>query len=257
MLDRRLTPRAGWAFSYDTIGRGGTPYSVFSNTLVSNEAQFGASLVLSPTTLLIAGLTAGFERGDQSKPYRLIPMFAPGVDVPRGASPDVVNALRLPVRPYEQLPTDRNRYSVGARLNQRFSGSTLRLEERLYDDSWQVLATTTDARLIVDFGPRVTAGPHARFHTQTGAVFHQRVYHAETTPAVLVPIYRTTDRELSPFMAMTGGASAWWRISEARQSIGWTLYASADALYSVYLDSLFVKNRLAGYGTIGIEAEFE
>jgi hypothetical protein len=56
---------------------------------------------------------------------------------------------------------------------------------------------------------------------------------------------------------MTGGASAWWRISDPRQGVGWTLYASADALYSVYFDSLFVKDRLAAYGTIGIEAELE
>jgi hypothetical protein len=252
ILEKRVSPRVGYALQYDTIGRGGTPYSVFSRELTAHEVSAGAGFVLSKTTVIIGGATAAFERGDQSKPYRLIPMFADGVEVPRGASADEVNAKRLPVRPYEQLPLDRNRYSIGARLTHRLPIASLRIDERLYDDSWDIKATSTDARLLFDIGSHLTAGPHARFHAQTGAKFHQRVYHAEVTPAVLVPIYRTTDRELSPLVSMTGGAAAWWRLTES-----WTLYASADALYSIYFDSLYTTDRIAGYGTIGIEAEFE
>ena len=112
-------------------------------------------------------------------------------------------------------------------------------------------------RFLFDFGTRLTAGPHVRFHAQTGAVFHQRVYHAETTPNVVVPIFRTTDRELSPLASTTAGLAAWWKIADARKGIGWMVYASGDALYSIYFDSIFATNRLAGYGTLGIEAEFE
>jgi hypothetical protein len=56
---------------------------------------------------------------------------------------------------------------------------------------------------------------------------------------------------------VTGGASAWWRLSPEGEGIGWTLYASGDALYSHYRDTLYTSSRLAGYGTLGIEAVFE
>ena len=168
-----------------------------------------------------------------------------------------MNALRLPVRPYEQLPLERDRYTLAARLAHRFNGSTLRLEERLYDDSWQVRASSTDVRFLVDLGSRITAGPHARLHMQTGANFHQRVYHAEVAPTVLLPVFRTTDRELAPLVSMTGGAAAWWRVTDGRETLGWTIYASGDVIHSLYLDSIYATNRTAGYGTIGLEVELE
>jgi hypothetical protein len=257
LFDKRVTPRLGWNTSYDWIGRGGTPYDVFHHTLVVNEGALGASFVLSPRTLAVAGVTAGFERGDQSKPYRLIPMFAPGVDVAPGASTNEVNDKRLPVRPYEQLPLERDRLAIGLRLAQRFSSSTLRLEERLYADTWQNRATTTDLRWLIDASSRFTVGPHVRFNWQTGASFFQRVYHAEVTPVVSVPAFRTTDRELGPFYAFSGGASAWWKLTSEDAGVAWMLYGSGDVLYSIYTNSLYVNSRVATYGTIGIEAVFE
>jgi hypothetical protein len=257
-FDKRVTPRLAWNLSYDWIGRGGTPYDVFHHTFVTNEGQLGSSFVLSPRTVVVVGVTAGFERGDQSKPYRLIPMFAAGVDVPAGASADVVNAVRLPVRPYEQLPLERDRTAIGLRLIRRIGQTTLRLDERLYDDTWQNRATTTDARWLIDASSRVTVGPHVRFHWQTGTSFFERVYHAELAPSVVVPSFRTTDRELGPFYAFTGGGSVWWKLStEDEGSIGWLLYASGDVLHDVYTNSLYVGSRTAGYGTVGIEAVFE
>lgn len=257
LFEKRITPRIGWSLSSDIIGRGGTPFDVFSHRVLTNEGTLGTSIVLSPTSVLVAGVSAGFERGDPSKPYRLVPMFARGVDVPAGASAAEVNAKRLSLRPYEQLPLERDRLALSLRLIHRMGPSTFRLEERLYADSWENRATTTDARLLVDLGSKLTLGPHARFHTQTGATFFQRDYHADVEPVVTVPIFRTTDRELGPLYAFTGGASAWWRLSPEGEGVGWTLYASGDALYSRYTDSIYATSRIAGYGTFGIEAVFE
>jgi hypothetical protein len=254
--DKRVTPRIGYAYTHDTIGRGGTSYDVYANTLVAHEITASASIVLGPKTLLVAGGTLGIERGDQSKPYRLIPMFARGAQIPRGASADVVNAQRLPVRPYEQLPLERDRYAIGLRFAHRFSGSTFRAEQRVYRDSWEVLASTTDVRFLVDIGAHVLVGPHARLHLQEGASFYHRVYIAETSPRLVVPTFRTTDRELGPMRSYTGGASAWWTLNEG-SSPTIVLYASGDVLYSSYMSSLYVTSRLGAYGTIGIEAVFE
>lgn len=257
LADKLVTPRIAYSYGHDTIGRGGTPYDVFSHTLDVHEVSGGSSFVLSPRSLLVAGVTAGFERGDQSKPYRLIPMFAPGVDVPKAASATLVNQLRLPVRPYEQLPLERDRYALALRFIQRLGAGTLRLEERLYDDSWQILASSTDLRFLFDLGSRLTVGPHARFHIQSAARFFHRVYHAETEPVVKLPAFRTTDRELGPLNALTGGLSAWLRLTDEHASTGLMLYASGDVMSTRYVDSLYVDSRLAGYGTLGMEAQFE
>jgi hypothetical protein len=260
LLDKRVTPRLAWNIAYDTIGRGGTPFDFFSHELLTNEGAASTSIILSPRSLLIVGVTGGFERGDQSKPYRLIPMFAPGVTVAQGATADEVNAKRLPVRPYEQLPLQRDRWALAARLIRRFGrSSTLRLDERLYTDTWQNRATTTDVRLLVDTSPTFTVGPHARFNAQTGTSFFHRVYNAYVGPTgpVTVPSFRTTDRELGPLYSFTLGASAVWKLSQEDAGIGWLVYGSGDALYSIYTNSLYVTSRIAPYGTLGIEAVFE
>src|SRR5207302_9129024 len=124
----------------------------------------GLTLVVDRTTIATVLADAVFESGDTSKPYRYIPMFAPGTDVPRGASIDSVMAARLPERTLEQLPLSRNRYALTLRMAHRFRASTLRLEERLYHDTWGIDATSTDARFLFDVARRVQLGPHVRVH---------------------------------------------------------------------------------------------
>jgi hypothetical protein len=113
-----------------------------------------------------------------------------------------------------------------------------------------------DEIATLERGRRVTFGPHGRLHVQSGANFFHRVYHAEVTPIVSVPVFRTTDRELGPLHAYTFGGMIWWRIRDD-DAPRLLLYLSADALYTQYHDSLYVRSRLAGYGTLGLEAEFE
>lgn len=100
------------------------------------------------------------------------------------------------------------------RLAQRIGETTLHIEQRYHDDSWQVRASSIDVRVLFDLGRHVIAGPHGRFHAQTGATFQQRVYHATIAPQVAVPIFRTIDRELSPLVSVTGGRAVWWRITD-------------------------------------------
>src|SRR5262249_2454959 len=87
-----LTPRVGITYTHDTIGRGNTPFDVFSHTLDTTEIEAGVTFVLSQTSLLLLSGTAQLERGDQSKPYRYVPMFDPvstALYVPVGASVDL------------------------------------------------------------------------------------------------------------------------------------------------------------------------
>ncbi|MDF2692879.1 MAG: hypothetical protein K0S65_1262, partial [Labilithrix sp.] len=207
-FDKQVTPALGYSYTWDTIGRAGTSYDVFGKPFDTHEITAGSTFVLSPTSLLVFGGSVALEDGDQSKPYRYIPLFAPGVSVAAGGSPEEVNRKRLPIKPLEQLPLDRQRFSVSARYVTRIGGrSTLRIEERLYRDTWEIMATSTDARWLVDVQPRLRVWPHLRLHGQTGASFFNRIYGATTEGdgSAVVPKFRTTDRELSPMIGITGG----------------------------------------------------
>ena len=159
--DKLITPRLAINYSHDNIGRG--PNN-FIQELDTTDLEAGVTLVVSPTSLLLVSTTLQLENGDQSKPYRYVPMFDPvnvAPYIPVGASVALVNAERLPFKPTEQLPLSRTRFAVGARFAHRFPGATLRLEQRLYSDSWALKATTTDARYVVGSRPpaRALASP--------------------------------------------------------------------------------------------------
>jgi len=76
----------------------------------------------------------------------------------------------------KRVPTERDRYSVGFRLAKRLTvpwNATLRLEERLYADTWNMFASSTDARYMVDASRFIRLWPHFRFHVQNGASFYK------------------------------------------------------------------------------------
>ncbi|HEY8041801.1 MAG TPA: DUF3570 domain-containing protein [Polyangiaceae bacterium] len=260
--DKLTSPRIAYDFSHDTIGRSTTPFSVFHHNLDTHEIEAGITFVVSASSVLLASGTVQLERGDQSKPYRYVPMFEPTVatTVKPGASIDGVNASRLQMRPLEQLPLERNRYAVGARFVHRFATSTLRLEQRLYDDSWDQKATTTDARWMLDVSRWLRVWPHARVNAQTGSNFYKLAYTASfdaTTHQYVAPAYRTDDREQSPLVTLTGGGGVRVALtpSEAKTQLAATF--QTDVMYSRYFDALFITSRTAVYGTLGLEGEFQ
>ncbi len=244
---------AGYGYGQDTIGRSGTPFSVFSRSLTRNALNAGLTIVVNPSTLVVVGGDLVFERGDQSKPYRYVPLFAADVapGVPQAASIGLVNTLRLPERPLEQLPLARDRYAIWGRYLYRFSTSTLRLEERLYTDSWSLHASTTDVRFLVDRGNRWNWRSHVRFHAQSPVSFWKRAY---TLTDAGVPALRTGDRELGPLWNATGGGGLRWRGGKPRPA-GWTIGADLDLTWTSFLDDLYVGSRLAGIFTLSWEVE--
>ncbi|MBS2019381.1 MAG: DUF3570 domain-containing protein [Deltaproteobacteria bacterium] len=258
--DKQFTPQASYSYTWDTIGRAGTDYDVFGKPFISHEIGLSATTVLSPLTVFVFGGGVALEDGDQSKPYRYVPLFAPGINPPAGASYETVNSQRSPVKPLEQLPLDRQRYSATARYISRIrANATLRLEERLYMDSWGIKASTTDARYLVDMSPRVRVWPHFHFHIQNGASFYNRVYGVtpRTADVVTIPAFRTTDRELSPNFGVTLGGGGRIVLTDPNSKSQIALFGTADALYNQYFNALYITNRIAFYGTLGVEADFE
>jgi hypothetical protein len=253
----------GYGFSHDTIGRCGdngtcTPFSVFSRDLQRGSFNGGVDFVIDRESLGSITGDVVVENGDQSKPYRYIAMFSPSVapTVPKGASIDLVNQERLPERPLEQLPLSRRRLALTGRYAHRLDGSTLRLEERVYDDSWGLVASSSDARWIFDLGRRFALWPHARFHVQDAVSFWQRAYVSGAAPGWNLPEYRTGDRELGPLWTLEGGFGVKWYLGSEADPEQWALQWTGDAMYTSFLDDLFLTSRTAFLGALGLEGQF-
>ena len=252
LADKNATLLFGFDHGRDVAGRTGTPFSVFSRALDIESFKAGLTLVLDRRTLGAFVADAIVENGDPSKPYRYIPLFAPGTVVPVGASVDLVTKLRVSARPLEQLPLSRDRFALSFRLAHRFgSASTLRLDERIYDDSWALKATTTDARWLVDVSPRVELGPHLRFHAQTPVSFWERAY--TLGPGFTYPALRTGDRELGPLLGLTLGGSLRWSIGPAERPSAWVLGLDINVSDTRYLDDLYTTERLSTVTALSIE----
>ncbi len=261
LFQKNATLLFGYSFGHDVRGRGGTPFSVFSRLTLTHSFNGALTVLVNRDTIFSFVADAIYEDGDTSKPYRYIPMFTPGeaVAVPVGASIDYVNAHRLDMRPLEQLPTQRFRYAGTVRLAHRFSASTLRISERFYRDTWGLTASSTDVRYIIDAGSRVSLWPHARLHLQTPVSFWQRAYSAVQTSGGewAVPALRTGDRELGPLRGLTGGGGIQIRIGPDASPADLTLNLQGEAVWTTYLNDIYISNRVSGLGVIAMEAVFE
>lgn len=256
LFQKNLTLVAGYGFGHDVIGRVGTPFSVFSRKLDYHSINAGLSQVVNESIVLGVFADVIIERGDQSKPYRYVPMFraADSLALGPGASPDDVARVRIESKPLEQLPLERDRGALTGRLAWRLSHSTLRLEERLYADSWGLMATTTDARFFVDLSQRFMIWPHLRLHAQNAVSFWERTYIANG-PSDL-PAIRTGDRELSPLT--TGQLGGGFRIALGKAgSVDDVVFQTTlDGAYTEFHDALFVTHRFAGLLATSLEVAF-
>lgn len=258
LADKTANPSIGYSYSHDTAGRKTTPFSVFSLPLARHSVNASLELILDPLTLLSFSVDGIFERGDQSKPYRFIPLFEPGTvaSIPSGASVDLVQS-RLATKTNEHTPDSRNRVAVSGRVAQRLSGSTLILSERIYLDDWGLKASTTDLRFVFDASRRVFLWTHIRGHFQSGVSFWHRAYALTRggDGSFAYPKLRTGDRELSPLSAGTFGGGLRWNVGPASQMTEWSIVAQADLLTTVFSDTLYIQNRQGYLGVLQFEAE--
>lgn len=260
LLQKNVTLLLGYGYGHDTIGRRHTSFSVFSRTLQRHTVNLGVTVVAGRATLITAVADAIIERGDQSKPYRYIPMFAPGgaAAIPAGASFDLVNRERVQERPLERLPLARERFAVTGRFAHRFRTSTLRLEERLYADTWGLKASTSDLQFIFDLGDRVSLWPHARVHVQTGADFWRRAYELTNVGGALTaPSIRAGDRELGPLQSFSGGGGIELDLSARPGARTWVLRLQADAVLTHYLDAIYLVRRNALFTALALDVSLD
>ncbi|MFO0611717.1 MAG: DUF3570 domain-containing protein [Polyangiaceae bacterium] len=252
LVAKTITPSFTYSFGYNLGGRRGTPYDIYQRVMQAHTFQGGVTFVLDKATILVPTFTASLEFGDSAKPYRWLPTFAPGTELTPGESVADVNAKRLDFEVEERLPQERQRYAVSALLAHRFTKTTLRLDERLYADSWSMVASTTDFMLPIDVGEVLRLWPHARLNVQSGVAFWQLGYSAKVTAAgVAVTGLRSGDRELGPLLGLSFGGGVKIAASDAI-----SLGLAADAVYTRFFDALYLTDRWAGFGAATFDAEF-
>lgn len=252
LADKTITPGFSYGFGYDLAGRKDTPLSVYSLELMRHSLGAYVSFVINKSTIFVPGFNAVLELGDQEKPYRYLPTFTEGTELGAGASAEEVNRARTSVRLAENTPDLRHRYSLSGLVAHRFDNATIRVEERLYIDSWYLMASTTDATLPVDVSASVRIWPHLRFHAQKGVDFWRSTYIVDQTSAgVVAPEWRTGDREQGPMIAATAGGG--FRVGT--DAFGFSF--SADAIYTRFLDHLFIQDRLGGFAAVVFDVEVD
>ncbi len=257
LRQKTITPSFGYDFSYDTQGRSGTSYDVYSRNITRHAFDGATTFVLDKNSIFTTNMTLVLESGDSSKPYRYIPMFSKDI-APRvqpGQTLPAVNFYRNPERVLEQLPLDRQRFALAGRYARRFTSSTFRAEERLYADSWGLKASTTDMRFFVDVAKDLRLWPHVRFHAQTGTSFWQLAYVSDrTATGIQVPALRTGDRELGPLFGLTVGGGARFAFGESKN---WALGFTGDVVYTQFLNTLFILQRFGYLGALTLEVAVE
>jgi tetratricopeptide (TPR) repeat protein len=255
LFDKMVTPTLSYSFGFDLLGRSDTDFDVFSRDLYRHTINLGTSVIFGGSTVGAVAATAQFEDGDSSKPYRHVALFSENVanSLPEGASPELVHLARLDLMPFEQLPTDRQRYALLLRGAHRFETATLRGSERVYVDSWGVIASSTDVRFLWDIMPELRVGPHARFHIQGGADFWERAYTAPFVNGVFqMPALRTGDRELGPMLVATGGSEIRYQLTEL---LG--VAVLAEAVYTHYMDHLYIWDKVGLFTASTLELAIE
>lgn len=252
LADKSITPAFSYGFGYDIAGRRDTPLSIYSLELMRHSFASNITFVVNKSTIFVPGFAAVFELGDQEKPYRYLPTFSEGTEIAAGASREDVDLARTSVRVSENTPDVRQRYALSGLVAHRFGSATLRFEERLYIDDWLMMASTTDSTIPVDIGSSFRLWPHLRLHAQKGVSFWQSAYTVqETAQGVVVPQLRAGDRELGPLITASAGAG--FRIGGDRVGVSF----SADAIYTRFLDHLFIQDRIAGFAATVLDLEVQ
>lgn len=259
LAHKTVTPALGYAFTHDTAGRTGTPFSIYSLETDRHALNTDVALVLDRSTTLNLGADLVFEVGNQEKPYRYVPLFAEDVapKVVPGMSLETVNLARLPGRTAERLPTTRQRYAASARLAQRHAHDTLVAKERVYTDSWGLKATTTDLRWVFDLTRQLQLWPALRVHFQTGVSFWRLAYvgSVAASGSLAVPRYRTGDRELSPLGEGTLGAGLRLNLGSPADPSAFAITFLADGMLTRYSQALFVQQRFGAFTAVQLEVK--
>jgi hypothetical protein len=240
-----------YQITFDTVGRHGTPYAVWSRPLTSHAADVGFTQNIGQKTLLRGIYSLTVQDGYMEKPYRFVALFdSSGLSRARSDGTvlglDSFDRYRLSSRPPEEVPDLRVRHALAVRGLRYLDPlhASLRLDYRFYFDDWGMLAHTIELALVDELSPRWALSLFTRGYTQNAASFYRRIY--IVAAADEIPRFRSVDRKLSPYRALTAGARASLRLRSVN------LYLELSAMHTWFTDYLYLSRELALVSQAGV-----
>jgi hypothetical protein len=235
-----------YGITWDIVGRSGTSWSAFSAELFTHTAGVSFTQNLGPQTVLRGVYTLTAQQGWLEKPYRYVPLFdraAVQAQMPTSANFD---ALRLPMRPPENVPDTRIGHAIGVRFLQYLQplDGSIRVDYQFYVDDWLVTSHLVELMLRTSFTSSLVLGLYARGYLQTAAFFWQRTYVVDDP--LSIPRWRSLDRDLSGYGSVTGGARVEWMPDELGG------YLDVAAMFTHWDQFLLLDDRLALIAQLGV-----
>jgi hypothetical protein len=187
LFEKNTTLTAGFGYLTDTIGMNPPPNQVFDPNatqfrehLATYLAALGWTQVVTPALIVGVDLETQIARGYQENQYR----------------------------DAEQHPRRRNRYAASAWAAYRIEATrtTIRLDNRIYADTWKLHSYTAELRVTQRIVPSFEIEPRIRFHVQDAVFFDEAVMVGDE-------IFRTRDPKLMAFNAQTFGLQLTWELS--------------------------------------------
>ncbi len=178
----------------------------------------GVTQVLSPRWLASANVEAISDSGYLGSPYRVARVF--GAAVPeRNPRTRTSRTLKL-----------RTAYELGAR-------DAVRVEARLYGDTWDVKARTAEVGYSRHVGSRWMADGFLRAHSQRRALFYSDNASIET-------VYVSRNRQLSSFGSTSVGTKANYALGNVGGGFDVKLNASLEVVRFRYQDFTDIRTGL-------------
>lgn len=241
----------GYDLTLDTVTRSGSPNAAFEESLTTHTANIGLTQVLSSRSLVRLVYTFTAQNGYMEKVYRHVPLFtaaaiarAQADGVPLGL--DNFDQYRLSERPPEEVPDRRLRHAIALRAMHYVPSAkvALRLDYQFYVDDWGLLAHVLEPSVRWQVSDRVELGAFARGYRQNAASFWRRTYVVDDAGSL--PEYRTADRDLSPYTAMTVGGRVGW------SNRPWSFYVESSVVQTFYDDFLYRDRLTALVSQVGV-----
>lgn len=209
LFQRNTTLTLGFDYLHDSIKRRpiGGQTSTFREMADTYRAALGITQLLTKAMIVGLDLEAQLVLGYQQNQYRA----------------------------NENHPRERIRYAAGAYAAYRFgsTGTTLRLDVRLYIDTWSLEAVTGELRVTQRIVPSFEIEPYVRGHIQSAVEFADGMMVGEE-------FFQTSDPKLMAFNAQTFGLRLSWRLSFLNDTF---LEVFQDALIQPYYAYIRQTNR--------------
>lgn len=235
----------------DVVGRSGTPWSSFSPNLFTHAAEISLTQTLGPETVLRGVYALTLQHGYLEKPYRHVPLFDAAVldALARNGERltlESFDGFRLPARPPESVPDLRVGHALGVRalLSIGPIEGSVRADYQFFFDDWGMTAHAVELALTGTATTGLRLVGYGRFYAQTAVSFWRRTY--GVTDVDSVPVFRTLDRDLSSYHALTGGLRVEWEVDDVGG------YLDGALTWTQYDDFLFLDERIALLGQVGV-----